>query len=216
MHDSPCAHFDDQLTGGCKTTLPPGCASGNRAPRRAAAADLTRGAARCPRTRTSSAATHQPPRTQQPRAERDRGADDHRDRRTDLPATRRRRAVTGLVIQGGKRTVSGDRVFDYAAGEFLIAQLHLPVVGQVTAASAEYPFLGIGIRIDPSQVAAILLDSAAIPAAIPARAPGIAVASSKPRPSSMRSRTHGRASSTPRKTHLSWRPSTGAKCSGGS
>jgi len=59
----------------------------------------------------------------------------------------------GLVIQGGKRTVSGDRVFDYAAGEFLVSQLDLPVIGQVTAASAGRPFLGIGIRLAPAEIA---------------------------------------------------------------
>lgn len=83
----------------------------------------------------------------------------------------------GLVVQGRKRTVSGDRVFDYAAGEFLIAQLDLPVVGQVTAASTECPFLGIGIRIDPAEIAALLLDAAGSLDDTPARAPGIAVAS---------------------------------------
>lgn len=62
-----------------------------------------------------------------------------------------------LVVQGGKRTVSGDRVFDYTAGEFLIAQLDLPVVGRVTTASVERPFLGIGVRIVPAEVAALLL-----------------------------------------------------------
>ncbi|HEY1702575.1 MAG TPA: AraC family transcriptional regulator [Trebonia sp.] len=81
----------------------------------------------------------------------------------------------GLVIQGRKRTVSGDRVFDYAAGEFLIAQLALPVVGQVTVASAEYPFLGIGFRIQPSEVAAILLETAGTLDDGPASVPGIAV-----------------------------------------
>jgi AraC-like DNA-binding protein len=82
----------------------------------------------------------------------------------------------GLVIQGRKRTVSGDRVFDYAVGEFLIAQLDLPVVGQVTEASAECPFLGIGIRIDPAEIAAMLLDAAAATGDTPARAPGVTVA----------------------------------------
>jgi AraC-like DNA-binding protein len=82
----------------------------------------------------------------------------------------------GLVIQGAKRTVSGDRVLDYAAGEFLIAQLDLPVTGQVTAASPECPFLGIGIRIEPAEIAAMLLDAAVAPGGTPARAPGIAVA----------------------------------------
>lgn len=98
---------------------------------------------------------------------------------TDAPTEPRPGVATpslGLVIQGGKRTVSGDRVFDYAAGEFLIAQLDLPVVGRVTAASAERPFLGIGIRIEPSEIATLLLEAADILDETAARAPGIAVA----------------------------------------
>jgi AraC-like DNA-binding protein len=81
-----------------------------------------------------------------------------------------------LVVQGGKRTVSGDQVFDYAAGEFLITQLDLPVVGQVTTASPERPFLGVGLRLEPSQIAAMLLESAAALGGTSAPAPGIAVA----------------------------------------
>jgi AraC-like DNA-binding protein len=68
-------------------------------------------------------------------------------------------------------------VFDYAAGEFLVSQLDLPVVGQVTAASAERPFLGIGLRLKPSEIAAILLESTITHGGTSARAPGIAVAS---------------------------------------
>jgi AraC-like DNA-binding protein len=99
---------------------------------------------------------------------------------TDTPTSPRAGVAEpslGLVVQGRKRTVSGDRVFDYAAGQFLIAQLDLPVVGQVTAATAERPFLGIGIRIEPSEIAAMLLETAATRDGTPARAPGIAVAS---------------------------------------
>jgi AraC-like DNA-binding protein len=99
---------------------------------------------------------------------------------TDAPTSPRAGVAEpslGLVIQGHKRTVSGDRVFDYAAGEFLIAQLALPVVGQVTAASVERPFLGIGVRIQSSEIAAMLLEAAGTPGGTPARAPGIAVAS---------------------------------------
>ena len=81
-----------------------------------------------------------------------------------------------LVVQGRKRTVSGDRVFDYAVGEFLVTQLDLPVVGQVTAASAERPFLGIGLRLEPSEIAAMLLESAVTLGSTPSPAPGIAVA----------------------------------------
>jgi AraC-like DNA-binding protein len=84
-----------------------------------------------------------------------------------------------LVVEGRKRTVSGDRVFDYAAGEFLITQLDLPVVGQVTTASAERPFLGIGLRLEPPLIAAMLLESATLAGSL-APAPGIAVASAGP------------------------------------
>jgi len=85
-----------------------------------------------------------------------------------------------LVVEGRKRTVSGDRMFDYAAGEFLITQLDLPVIGQVTAASAERPFLGIGLRLQPSQIASMLLESGITLAGSAAPAPGIAVASAGP------------------------------------
>ena len=81
-----------------------------------------------------------------------------------------------LVVEGRKRTMAGDRVFDYAAGEFLITQLDLPVVGRVTTASAERPFLGIGLRLEPAQIAAMLLESAATRAGSSAPAPGLAVA----------------------------------------
>jgi AraC-like DNA-binding protein len=99
---------------------------------------------------------------------------------TDAPTALRSgiaEPAMALTIQGRKRTVSGDRVLDYAAGEFLITQLDLPVTGQVTAASAERPFLGIGLRIEAPQVAALLLEAAVSPGGTPARAPGIAVAS---------------------------------------
>ncbi|HEY2286183.1 MAG TPA: AraC family transcriptional regulator [Streptosporangiaceae bacterium] len=95
---------------------------------------------------------------------------------TDAPTAPRAgiaEPAMGLAIQGAKRTVSGDRVLDYAAGEFLITQLDLPVTGQVTAASPERPILGIGVRIEPAEIAAMLLDAAGTPA----RPPGIAVAS---------------------------------------
>jgi AraC-like DNA-binding protein len=85
-----------------------------------------------------------------------------------------------LVVQGRKRTVSGGRVFDYAAGEFLITQLDLPVVGQVTAASADAPFLGLGVRIEPAEVAALLLEATARVDGAAGRAPGIVVASAGP------------------------------------
>jgi hypothetical protein len=82
------------------------------------------------------------------------------------------------------RTVSGDRVFDYAAGEFLITQLDLPVVGQVTEASAGRPFLGVGLRIEPAEIAAILPPSSRRPPAAPVTCLPARPASPSPVPAS--------------------------------
>ena len=119
-----------------------------------------------------------------------------------------------LVVQGGKRTVSGDRVFDYAAGEFLVTQLDLPVIGQVTAASAGRPFLGVGIRLEPAEIAAMILEAGAAVGGISGRR---ARHRRRERRTS-RSWTRWRTSPvclTPRRTCRSSRPCTGARCSGG-
>jgi hypothetical protein len=50
----------------------------------------------------------------------------------------------------------------------------------VTAATAECPFLGIGFRIEPSEIAAMLLETPAARDGTTARPPGIAVASADP------------------------------------
>ena len=65
-----------------------------------------------------------------------------------------------VVLQGRKHTVIGDEVLDYAAGESLVITLGLPVVGQVTEASEDKPFLGFGVRLDPQEIASLLLEMA--------------------------------------------------------
>jgi AraC-like DNA-binding protein len=65
-----------------------------------------------------------------------------------------------VVVQGRKHTVIGDEAFDYASGESLVITLSLPVVGQVTEASESEPFLGFGIRLDPQEIASLLLEMA--------------------------------------------------------
>lgn len=84
---------------------------------------------------------------------------------TDAPTTPRpgmAEPSLAVVVQGSKRTVVGDGVFDYAAGEFLVIQLDVPVVGLVTEASVNVPFLGFGLVLDPGEVASILLESAGL------------------------------------------------------
>src|ERR1035437_42771 len=65
-----------------------------------------------------------------------------------------------VVVQGRKRTVIGDQVFEYASGECLVITLGLPVVGQVTEATWREPFLGFGVRLDPHEIASLMLEIA--------------------------------------------------------
>jgi AraC-like DNA-binding protein len=74
-------------------------------------------------------------------------------------------AVSGpafaLVVQGAKRTMLADRVFEYGAGEYFLATLELPVTGHVLRASAEEPFLVFGLTLRPELIASLLLESPA-------------------------------------------------------
>lgn len=52
-----------------------------------------------------------------------------------------------LVAQGAKSLMLGTEVFRYGVGNYLVVSLDVPVVSQVTEASAELPHLGLGIAI---------------------------------------------------------------------
>jgi AraC-like DNA-binding protein len=69
------------------------------------------------------------------------------------------RPAMALVAQGAKRSVLGDRAYDYAAGQFLVVTVDLPLTSQITAASADEPFLAFSLPLDPSAIAQLLLES---------------------------------------------------------
>jgi AraC-like DNA-binding protein len=85
--------------------------------------------------------------------------------------------VLALIAQGAKRIALGDRVYEYRAGQYLVASVDLPVIGHFIEASPELPALGFGLILQPSAVAEVLLQ--AIPRDIPPAGsvtpPGIAV-----------------------------------------
>lgn len=64
-----------------------------------------------------------------------------------------------LVAQGAKRSMLGGQVYDYAAGQFLIVTVDLPLTSHITAATASEPFLAFSIPLDPATVAQLLLES---------------------------------------------------------
>jgi AraC-like DNA-binding protein len=80
----------------------------------------------------------------------------------------------GLVAQGAKRVVLGNQVFEYAAGQYFIFSVDLPLSGYVVQASATEPLLGFGLKLKPDAIAALLLEMGA-PRRAKAEPPGIAV-----------------------------------------
>ncbi|MFJ6632244.1 AraC family transcriptional regulator N-terminal domain-containing protein [Streptomyces sp. NPDC091376] len=85
--------------------------------------------------------------------------------------------VLALVAQGAKRLALGERVYEYRAGQYLVASVDLPVTGHFTEASTEHPALGFGLTLDPSDVAELLLKSGPgdVPRTGGGALPGIAV-----------------------------------------
>ena len=76
------------------------------------------------------------------------------------PAPSMSGAVLALIAQGAKRIALGERVYEYRAGQYLIASVDLPVTGQFTRASADRPALGFGLLLRPAAIAEILLQAA--------------------------------------------------------
>jgi AraC-like DNA-binding protein len=91
--------------------------------------------------------------------------------------------VTGpsvsLVAQGAKRSVLGGQAFDYAAGQFVVSTVDLPLTSQVTAASDGSPFLGCSLPLDPPTIAQLLLESRLPPRRAP-DGPAISVSDATP------------------------------------
>jgi AraC-like DNA-binding protein len=89
-----------------------------------------------------------------------------------------------VVAQGVKETALNGRTFTYGAGQFLIVSVELPVLGHITQASADEPFLAFILKLRPERIAALLLETApaatARPGGADARPAGIAVSDASP------------------------------------
>ncbi|WP_136707088.1 AraC family transcriptional regulator [Agromyces sp. H66] len=67
--------------------------------------------------------------------------------------------VLAIVAQGGKRIAVGDRVHEYAEGQYLVASVDLPVSGQFVDATPERPALGFALVLRPAVVTDLLLSA---------------------------------------------------------
>ncbi|ARE78518.1 AraC family transcriptional regulator [Streptomyces sp. Sge12] len=79
--------------------------------------------------------------------------------RSDPPAPSMSGTVLAVIAQGAKRLALGDRVYEYGAGQYLVASVDLPVTGQFTRADPDHPALGFGLTLEPAAVAELLVQA---------------------------------------------------------
>jgi AraC-like DNA-binding protein len=80
-----------------------------------------------------------------------------RDEPTELTASIAQPSVA-IVASGVKRTMLNGVAYEYGAGQFLVTSLDLPVVGQALKAGPDEPFAVVSLRLDPVEIAPLLVD----------------------------------------------------------
>ena len=76
-----------------------------------------------------------------------------------------------IVAQGQKKVMLADEVYYYNSAQHLVVSVDLPLIGQVTQATAECPYLCIRLDLDPKEIGDLMLvtDRATPKAADPGR-----------------------------------------------
>ena len=62
-----------------------------------------------------------------------------------------------LIVQGRKEVLLDYELYTYSPSEYLAVSVELPVVGQITEASKEKPYLGLSIELDPLAISEMLV-----------------------------------------------------------
>lgn len=63
-----------------------------------------------------------------------------------------------IVVQGKKRVMLGQNIFEYDCSKYLSVSFDLPLTGQVVEASKEQPYLCIKLSIDTPLLASLIMD----------------------------------------------------------
>lgn len=63
-----------------------------------------------------------------------------------------------LVVQGAKRVMLADHIYDYDPANYLVVSFDLPIIGQITSASSPEPYLCIRIGIDAGVLSDLAID----------------------------------------------------------
>ena len=65
----------------------------------------------------------------------------------------------GILAQGAKQTMVGDRTFEYGEGDFVVTSVDLPISSHITRATAARPYLACRLALNPALIASLLLES---------------------------------------------------------
>lgn len=66
-----------------------------------------------------------------------------------------------VIAQGSKDVLVGEKRFHYNPAHYLISTVGVPVVGQITRATPEEPYLGFRLVLDPATVTSVIVESGA-------------------------------------------------------
>lgn len=80
-----------------------------------------------------------------------------------------------VIAQGSKEVFLSETRYQYDPAHYLLTTLDLPVISQICEASKEEPYLTIRMRLDPTLVGSVLMDSVADLALEPGDVPAIDV-----------------------------------------
>ncbi len=61
-----------------------------------------------------------------------------------------------LIVQGSKRLLVGDELYEYDPGHYLVSSVDLPVVAKVTVASPSEPYLGLRLALDVAEISELI------------------------------------------------------------
>ncbi|MET7279677.1 AraC family transcriptional regulator [Kribbella sp. NPDC005582] len=100
--------------------------------------------------------------------------------RTTEPMGSTTTPTVAVVLQGAKQSLLAGQSYDYAAGQFLVVTVDLPLIGRITEASDEKPFVGFGMPLRAPLIAELLLEGPGEFRRFAARsAPGLAVSTAE-------------------------------------
>lgn len=80
-----------------------------------------------------------------------------------------------VIAQGRKELWLGDNRYRYDPAHYLIATAELPIASQILEASAEQPYLGLVLKLDPSLVGSVMVETGHLAARSPSSVKAIGV-----------------------------------------